>query len=88
MKKPKQHKTAAQLAKEAESKQAEKLRECLNGLHKVGKAVRFTFVCRIKKAIDCETAEAERHFEAAVSAGKVREAGRSILGDVIFFEAG
>lgn len=87
MKKTKQHKPAAQLQKESAKRADEKLRECLAGLHKVGKAVRFTFVCRIKRALECETAEAERHFEAAVAAGKIKESGRSLLGDVIFFEA-
>ena len=83
--KPKQ-KPAEQIAKEAAEKRAEKLRLCWISAAKLGKAVRFSFLRENKKAIDCETDEAETIFDAAVKEGKIKEAGMSILGDVIFYE--
>lgn len=85
--KNKQPKPARLRAKEAADKEAEKLRTCIAGLRKVGKAPRFTFVCKVKRALDCDFETAEGHFENAVSRGEIRKVGQNGARDVWFFEA-
>lgn len=85
MTKKKPPKPAHILEKERAEKQAEALRLCLSRLH--GKATAHYFVSKIKRALDCEFQEAERYFQEAVAAGKIRQAGRNGAGDVRYFEA-
>lgn len=84
--KKKQPKPAHVRAKEAAEMEAEKLRTCIDGLRKVGKASAFHFVRLIKRAIECDIKTAKRHFEAAVRDGKIRRAGTNGAKDVEFYE--
>lgn len=54
---------------------------------KKGKAVRFTFLCAIKKATGCDDKAAIAHFEAAVKDGRIKKVATNTAGDVGFFEA-
>ena len=59
----------------------------LPACRKLGKAVAWSFYRVIRKARGCEQGEAASLFQTALMEGKIKEAGRSLLGDVIFFEA-
>lgn len=86
-KKKQPKKTPDQIQREAEEKERQKKEEALNACRKKGKAVRFTFLCAIKKVTGCDDKAAIAHFEAAVKDGRIKQAGTNTAGDVGIFEA-
>ena len=85
MKKSKPRKSPAQIAQELAEKQTAKTAVWHSVARKFGEAVRFTFTTAIRRALGCEFSEAEKVFEAAVSAGEIEKTRTNAVGDVVFY---
>jgi hypothetical protein len=82
MKKQKKQPSPAALQKQREEKRAAILR----AVRKCGKAVRRSFVRRIKEAGKMTAEQAEIEFERLLNAGHIVRSGTNATGDVDFYE--